>query len=61
MNSFQQIEVTFFSEVIEKLGNRSINIGNLRPDNLTNENAVQLLHKFYFDKKNFFNKIFSTE
>ena len=38
-------EISFFSEVIEKLGNRSINIGNLRPDNLTNENAVQLLHQ----------------
>lgn len=41
----------FFSEVIEKLGNRSINIGNLRPDNLTNENAVQLLQqhkKFHY-------------
>lgn len=37
-------EIQFFSEVIEKLGNRSISIDSLQPDNLTNDNVIELLH-----------------
>ena len=38
-------EIHFFLEVIEKLGNRSIDISNLRPNSLTKENAVHLLRQ----------------
>ena len=38
-------EILFFSEVIEKLGNVSINIENVQPDSLTNDNVIELLHR----------------
>lgn len=36
-------EISFFSDVIEKLGNHSIAVGDLQSNLLTNENVIQLL------------------